>query len=63
MKEWTCVCIKSLGDKSKYMFIPRHEYQVDIYPLYYKVYANGEWNDYEYFNEDEFSEYFKLIEF
>ena len=62
IKEWTCTCIKNLINEN-YQFYEKHEYQVDIYPLYYKVYTNGGWNIYEFFNEDEFYEHFKLIEF
>lgn len=63
MKEWTCVCLKEYYINGELIFIKRHEYQVDIYPLYYKVYINGDWKDYEYFDEKTFNEYFKLIEF
>ena len=69
MTEWTCKCIKSFIVQGKFFaepdfeFIEGHEYQVDIYPLYFKVYANGDWDDYEHFNRDEFDKYFKLIEF
>lgn len=62
MKEWTCTCIKSYYINDDLSFINKHEYQVDIYPLYYKVYINGDWKYYEYFDENTFNQYFKLIE-
>ena len=69
MTEWTCKCIADLTVDPKYTggqpleFIKGHEYQVDIYPLYYKVYANGGWDDYEHFSDDVFRMYFELIKF
>ena len=62
MKEWTCTCIKQYYINDNVFFLQRHEYQVDIYPLYYKVYINGDWKYYEYFDENTFNQYFKLIE-
>ena len=69
-KETTCKCIE-------YYTTPRHlnhiiedydlefhkgrEYQVDITPLFYKVYQNGGWDDYTYMNEENFVKYFELI--
>ena len=58
--EKTCTCIKEYKIDNL-VFHVRREYQVDIYPLYYKVYQNGTYNDYVFLNEDEFNEYFKEI--
>lgn len=63
MKEWTCTCIKQYNVNDEIFFLKRHEYQVDIYPLYYKVYINGDWKYYEYMDKETFNEYFKLIDF
>ena len=56
----TCRCIKEVQfDELK--FYNRREYQVDIYPLFYKVYNNGGWDDYVFLDENEFLENFELI--
>ena len=60
--EKTCKCIKDLIFDD-YQYHKGHEYQVDIYPLFYKIYNNGGWNDYIYLEgEDKFNEHFKMIE-
>ena len=59
--EKTCKCIKELKIDN-YQFHKLREYQVDIYPLFYKIYQNGGWNDYIYLNEEEFNKYFKEID-
>ncbi len=62
--EKTCKCIKECIFNG-YEFHKGREYQVDIYPLFNKVYNNGGWDEYVFFEdneENEFNEYFKLIE-
>lgn len=60
--EKTCTCIEDLIFND-YQFHKRHEYQVDVYPLYYKIYNNGGWDDYIFIdNYEYFSKYFKMIE-
>ena len=59
--EKTCKCIENLIIDN-YTFHKGREYQVDIYPLFYKIYQNGGWNDYVYFeSEKDFNKYFKEI--
>lgn len=58
--EKTCKCIEDLIYED-YTFHKGREYQVDVYPLFYKIYNNGGWDDYIFFGED-FNKYFKLIE-
>ena len=67
--EKTCKCIAALSrvndnnPEKTCEFIVRREYQVDVYPLYYQIYQNGGWDDYVFISSDEeFNEYFKLIE-
>lgn len=60
--EKTCLCINDLIFDD-YQFHKGREYQVDIYPLFYKIYNNGGWNDYIFLEgEDNFNKYFNLIE-
>ena len=59
--EKTCKCIQEYKIENL-TFHKEREYQVDIYPLFYKVYQNGGWNDYIYINEEDFKQYFKLID-
>jgi len=59
--EKTCKCIEDL-EIDNYKFHKLREYQVDIYPLFCKIYQNGGWNDYIYLKEEEFNKYFKEID-
>ncbi len=47
------------------VFLKGHEYQVDEYVYldrsHYKVYPNGGWNDFVFFEENDFREFFELI--
>jgi len=59
--EKTCKCIEDLITDN-YHFHKGREYQVDIYPLFYKIYQNGGWDDYIYIEDtEEFNKYFKEI--
>lgn len=60
MEEKTCICIASLNQDG-FEFFTRHEYQVDVYPLFFCVYLDGGWNNYIFLNEEDFSKYFQLI--
>lgn len=58
----TCACIEDLVFND-YQFRKRHEYQVYVYHLYYKIYNNGGWDDYIFIDNDEyFNKYFKMID-
>lgn len=58
----TCTCIEDLVFND-YRFRKRREYQVDVYPLYYKIYNNGGWDDYIFIDSyDYFNKYFKMID-
>jgi len=58
----TCLCIDNII-LDNYEFIKRHEYQVDIYPLFYKIYNDGGWENYVFIEgEDNFNKNFKLID-
>ena len=62
IKEWTCECIKDFVFNDM-QFRAGREYQVDIYPMFLKVYKNGGWMEYVYFeNKELFNEYFKMID-
>lgn len=59
--EWTCICTEDL-EFNNYQFLKGHEYQVDIYPLFYKIYNNGGYDDYIFIDgEDNFNKNFKMI--
>ena len=61
-RERTCKCINDVIIND-YRFHKGREYQVDVYPLYYQIYQNGGWDNYVFISSDEeFDEYFKLIE-
>ena len=60
--EKTCLCIKDLIFED-YQYHKGREYQVDEYPLFYKIYQNGGWDDYIFIeSNDIFNTYFKLID-
>lgn len=63
--EKTCKCFKSkqfIENGTELNFLEGHEYQIDIYPLFNKVYVNGGWDNYVYLTDEELSENFKIIE-
>lgn len=62
----TCKCVKELlepanGDLCELIFIVGHEYQVDIFDLFYQVYLNGGWRDYTFIDRETFNKHFTLI--
>ena len=60
-RERTCKCIEDL-QQDNHQFHKGREYQVDVYPLYYRIYQNGGWDDYIFISSDEeFNSYFELI--
>lgn len=60
--EKTCKCIKDF-EFDNHKFIKNREYQIDLYPLFYKIYRNGGWDDYIFLSEEDiFCEYFKIID-
>jgi len=62
----TCKCVKSIKYEDNVFkpleFYQNREYQVDVYPLFYKVYPNGGYEDFVFLNEDEFKKDFLLID-
>jgi len=68
--ERTCRCTENLtinasmphDDGNELSFHKGREYQVDIYPSYYQVYQNGDYDDYIFVTEEEFNKNFSLIE-
>ena len=66
MLEKCCRCKKTFNvpperGLEELEFLERREYQVDIYPLYYKVYNNGGYLDYVFLSDEDFRKNFDLI--
>lgn len=59
MEERTCICIVDYN--GNFPYFKNMEYQVDVYPLFYCVYNNGGWSDYDFLTKEEFSMHFRLI--
>lgn len=58
--EKTCICLYDYSD-GVFNFFNGREYQVDVYPLFKKVYLNGGWKDYVFLTHDVFEKNFKII--